>query len=278
MDNQAAGTESLKSKLAKELKTGGIATDTSEAPQDVKLTAAAPVFRASSSDVSGAGTVPTRSIPVKGDVTVDVPASVDVDKDPLIRGAERASIVGKGVSAEAVGNVFDSLFNSDDRAAVTLTQADRDAFIAALVSGGRYTRPFSLFNGAVYGVLRCRALGESEGIHAWTNLGLRTGRYTTPQDYSGALRDTLLTAQVQSLHGVTFPEMAAPLGPVAGTDTKLWTDVTPPAWVPQVDTWRRMPEAIVSALYDELKMFERRYWTMISHATDQNFWNPAVPS
>lgn len=277
MDKQSAGTASLKGRLSEELKTGGAATQ--EAPQEVKLTESTPVFRASSSDKVDIGP-PTRSLPVVGDVDVPVPDNVDIDNDPLITGGGIANDSGKAVAEEAFGaEVFETLFsNALDTPNVTLTQEDRDAFLDALVAGTRYTRTFSIFNGRVTGTLRCRSISESEGIAAWIGLWSRTGKFANLQEYTASMRDAIIVAQVAKLHGVEFEEMTQPCGPKAGIDLKNWSDIPPPTWEPQIASWRNMPEAVVTAIFDEIKVFERKYWTMIAHAKDQNFWNPVASS
>lgn len=281
MSTEIKGTKSLKEQLAKELKEDKPAG--TKEKRDVELTADNPVFSMKSTDMGGgSGAEASISEPTTGDVDVEVPDEAQTDGDPLIASAEGAEGTGKRLSNDASMSsdgtkLFDSLFEKAEMR-VVLTQEDRDAFLQSIITGERYKRPFSIFNGAVTGVLRCRSMKESEGIAAWMNVGLRTARYQTQMVYSAELRDALFVAQVEKLQDVEFPEMSGPLSPTAGEDIKTWTDVVPPGWVSATAVWREMPEAVVSGLFDELRTFERKYWTMITHAQDQNFWNPAVSS
>ncbi len=160
----------------------------------------------------------------------------------------------------------DDLFTDED---VEISQAEKDDFLAALVSGGRYEQKFSVYNGRIRGRLRCRSTDESEAIAAWVNTGIRDNRFATPLDYSIAVRNALLAAQVMELNGTRYTELTEPLYRTSSGD-----DTTDPGWVAAADAWSKQPEPVVSAVYNELKLFERKYWTMIAHATKQDFWRP----
>ena len=214
-------------------------------------------------------------------VTGDVKASVPkiANSDPLVNAA--VGDVGSTVAnvAADTGQIFsDSLVQPPEHEEYTekvvLTEAERDAFLDALLSGKRYVQKFSLYNGRITGKLRCRSLVESEAVAAWMAGLLTGGAPITALEYAIKVRNALLAAQVLELNGTRYPELQAPLYPVKNGDA-----ITPPGWIAAADAWSKntdgkTPEAVVAAVYEELRTFERKYWTMVVHARDQNFWQP----
>lgn len=152
---------------------------------------------------------------------------------------------------------------------VEITAEDKDAFISALVSGGRFMARRKLFNGKVEVVFRSRSLSETEAILAYMHRNGVSGKFTTTADVQNTSLLALLVAQVASLNGVDYAEMKAPLKYVETVG-----GVEEPAWVPDMDIWRRKPEALLSALGDALVEFEAKYWAMTKASKDENFWNP----
>lgn len=211
--------------------------------------------------------------PVKGDIKATVPKIAN--SDPLLESSAHAvgAEVNKdlsGVGSTASGNLApspDELFTEEE---VTLTDEERAAFLDALVTGARYERKFSLFDGRIKGRLRCRSTEESQAVAAWMNMGIRENRFKAPLDYAVEMRNILLAAQVMDLNGRRFPALAEPL-----YRTQKGEEVTEPGWLDQARLWSKEPEPVVAAVYEELRMFERKYWTMVVHAKDQNFWHPA---
>ena len=159
---------------------------------------------------------------------------------------------------------------------IDITEEDREAFLRAIVTGDRYERPFSLFGGKLTGVFRCRKIVESDGIIAWLSHCVNNGKADARIEYLTLMRNAVLAAQVKSLRGMVsedFPELAAPYGPTRSADGKT---VETPGWVAMADSWGSRPEALVTALHNELQLFEKRYWAMVMDAGNQNFWNPAA--
>ena len=162
------------------------------------------------------------------------------------------------------------------RETVDITDEDREAFLQALVAGGRYERSFSLFGGRLRGVFRCRKIAESDGIIAWLTQRINDKAIDTRPEYLTLLRNAVLAMQVKSLRGLInedFPEAPAPYAPTRSADGKT---VDAPAWVPMAEAWGERPEALVAALHNELQLFEQRYWAMVMDAGNQNFWKPAA--
>lgn len=210
--------------------------------------------------------------PVKGTVKADVPQEA---KDDAFAGADATAALHQG------------LVPSYLQEQVEITQEDRDAFLQCLVTGGRYEREFSLFNGKLTGVFRCRKIAESDGILAWLNNLIMTGKIAARIEHMSLMRNALLAAQVKSLRGLLnedYEELPAPYAPVRkpvvrrdenGKDVPD-VDVEEPGWLRAAAEWGKRPEALVSAIHGELQLFERRYWTMVMEAGNQNFWSPAA--
>lgn len=178
--------------------------------------------------------------------------------------------------ADTTGDVHANMLTSfiDDK--IDITDSERAAFLDAIVTGGRYEQPFSIFGGKITGVFRCRKVAESDGINAWLGHCTNTKKIDVQIEYMSLMRNAILAAQVKSLRGLInedFPEMAGPLAPARSADGK---DVKEPGWVPMMNAWGDRPEALVTAIHFELQKFERRYWTMVVAAGNQNFWNPAA--
>lgn len=213
----------------------------------------------------GSGTVdgnaPVVAQEVTGPTTAQVPKVAD--QDPLVQPGNSAASQGLAEPAKDPDEPFKDEI-------VIVTEEEREAFLLALVTGNRYMRPFSLFNGKVTGMLRCRSLQESEAIVSYLNLEVQENRYKSIPEYNVGVRNSTLAAQVEILNGVTFGTLVAPL-----TRTQSEGKVTEPGWLADRDLWSTRPEPVVAALYEEVRKFERKYWTMVAHAGDQNFWQPA---
>lgn len=228
--------------------------------------------------------------------TVSV-SSADLSENPDGAGeATQGTVTGKvpeeakkGLFAEsdAVANAHKALLPSYIEETIDISQDDRDAFLQSLVTGDRYERSFSLFGGKLTGIFRSRLIKESDGIVAWLQHLVNTGRIDARVVYLTMVRNAALATQVKSLRGMInedFEELAKPLAPVSHTvkttdkDGKTVYDVKvdEPGWLKAADAWGERPEALVTAIHVELQKFEKRYWTMIKEASNQNFWHPAA--
>lgn len=210
--------------------------------------------------------------PVSGPVKAFVPKAANADVMLATGGSASKlgnSIAEQGTAASSAGSDIansESLFTTEE---ITIEDKDREAFISSLLTGDRFIRQFSLFGGAVSGKLRCRSAKESEAIAAWVNKGIKDGRYASTLEYSVGVRNALLAAQVMELNGVAYAELETPL---LATSSK--GVVTEPGWLASADAWSDKPEPLVAGVYDELRLFEKMYWTLVAHASDQNFWHP----
>ena len=200
--------------------------------------------------------------PVEGTVEAPVPEAAKKD---VFTDAAAASELHQGMTSPS--------FLEEN---IDITEEDREAFLQAIVTGERYERSFSLFGGKLTGTFRCRKIAESDGIIAWITHCVNNKKIDVRMDYLTLMRNALLAAQVKSLRGLVnedFPEMATPYGPTRSADGN---EVSAPGWVEAAVAWGNRPEALVTALHDELQRFEKRYWTMVVGAANQNFWSPAA--
>lgn len=234
--------ESLKEKM-QEFKDGKLAS--------VKVTGA---------DLSGEGSDKSSGA-VTGTVETEVPAEA---RDDVFTSAEAAAELHQGMVPSYISEKID------------ISEEDREAFLRAIVTGERYERPFSLFGGKLTGVFRCRKIAESDGIIAWLSHCVNAKRLDARIEYLTLMRDAILAAQVKSLRGIVtedFPELPGPYAPTRSADGN---SVTEPGWLGVAGAWGQRPEALVTALHNELQLFEKRYWAMVVDANNQNFWNPAA--
>lgn len=210
--------------------------------------------------------------PTKGTVKADVPQEA---KDDVFTTADAAQELHKGLTPSYLQEQID------------ITQEDRDAFLQCLVTGGRFEREFSIFGGKIRGVFRCRKIAESDGILAWLSHLINSRKIEARVESVDLMRNAILACQVKSLRGLIsedFEELKGPYAPTRRTFTKkdadgkdvTETEVEEPGWIAAANAWGDRPEALVSAIHGELQRFERRYWTMVMEASNQNFWNPAA--
>ena len=199
--------------------------------------------------------------PTKGTVETPVP---DEAKNDVFTDSSVTSELHQGMMPSFLEETID------------ITDEDRDAFLQALITGGRYERTFSLFGGKLKGVFRCRNIGESDGIIAWLTHCVNSKKMDARIEYLTTMRNAILAAQVKSLRGMInedFPELPGPYAPTRSEDGKTLIE---PGWLSAANSWGERPEALVTALHNELQRFEKRYWAMVMDAGNQNFWNPAA--
>ena len=202
--------------------------------------------------------------PTQGTVQADVPEEA---KSDVFTHAGATSDLHQGMSPSFL------------REKVDITEEDRAAFLKAIVTGGRYERPFSLFGGKLTGTFRCRKIAESDGIIAWLSHCVNKGKADARIEYLTLMRNAMLATQVKSLRGMVsedFPELKEPYGPTRVADGDKGDRIEAPGWVAMAESWGSRPEALVTALHNELQLFEKRYWAMVMDAGNQNFWNPAA--
>ena len=89
--------------------------------------------------------------------------------------------------------------------------------------------------------------------------------------FSLRLRLMLMALQIDELNGVSYPD-ADTLGPLMPVyvDKKL----VQPAWLDRLGIIGKLPEAVFEAIWQCLYEFELKYWTLVRHSRDQDFWLP----
>ena len=208
-------------------------------------------FNLGSSDVSAfsRGTKEER-IDRTGEVS-SVPVASEALKDPVMKAAEtgahdtlKTRIEEATKTVPQTTDMTQSMADND--LVVEITPAEKNAFLEALVTGDRYQQPFTLFAGRITGLLENRTQSESSAIIAQLNRKVRDGRITNVMEYSGRLRSMLLAAQVRMLKDNAYEQLARPLM----ATVKSPTEVVAPAWLPQVDIWAEMGDAITTAIFD----------------------------
>jgi len=154
---------------------------------------------------------------------------------------------------------------------VEITADEKARFIDTLVKGGRFELPFSLYNGTVNGVFRSRTTRETRAILGELYRELQAGEFQAPDEYPARMRHAILRFQVQELQGKEYPAPEEPLMATVTTEDPLGKK---PGWVEEAETFfgSDQQEALVTAVYEALRLFEQKYWAMVQHAGDQDFW------
>lgn len=168
-------------------------------------------------------------------------------------------------------NLQADLIQTNTIESVTITPEEKAIFLDAIINGGRYYQYVSLFGGKLTAKIVCRSQEESAAIIAQLNREIRSNKITTQLEYSNRLRLMLLAAQIHELNDVVLGPLREPLFAVV----KSPDVIEEPGWLEQVNLWEKRPDALATALFNELKTFEKKYWTMVANADNQNFWNPA---
>ena len=195
----------------------------------------------------------------------ELPGTVDVEanssNDPLLKAAD----------AEGVRFDKDSRISEEKPrvAGTAIEKRHKEAFIDAILTGGRYKESFSLMGGKVRLVVRSRSTAETDAIIAYSRRMIATDKVKTDYEYSSLMRRLLASVQVDELNGVRYPELEKPFF-FEETEKGL----TPPAWESRLDIWGGKPEAVVSLVTRCILEFEARYWEMIRHVDDMGFWAP----
>lgn len=150
---------------------------------------------------------------------------------------------------------------------IKVSEEQRNRFLDCVVTGDRYTETFDLYGGRVHGKIRCRSLDETEAIEAYIRRQVITRKIVSQAEYTSFVRRALLSAQIEELNGVKFPELEKPL---FATETE--EGLVQPGWLGRLDKWGTNPDALVVTLVGKILDFEARYWAMIRSSENENFW------
>ena len=222
-------------------------------------------------------------------------AQDDIDRERSEKSAGDDS--GEGLSAKMEANVSNHVESSpvlgkiagrtdpvavskaDARAStrvVSVTDAEKSAFVDSVVSGGRYFSEERLLGGRLVVRFRSRSAAESEAIDSFLRKRVAMGLVRSNQEYADAMRFCVLAAGVDELNGEKFKTLSEAGG---GTGVGMFyteskDGLEEPRWMWLYDLWRGKPESIVAIVIESYFDFEAKYWLMISRSGDENFWSP----
>ena len=108
---------------------------------------------------------------------------------------------------------------------VTITPADKVAFIDAVVNNTRYTRDYSLFGGNVKLTVRSLTTDETNALATWT---AKQGTSDPSGMFAGRYRKYLMAAQIARLDGMDMPPLEEPLFETLSSEGKT---VNEPGWI-----------------------------------------------
>ena len=160
-------------------------------------------------------------------------------------------------------------FSSDE---LVITPAEKAAFVESMITGERYRQECSIFGDRIRIVIRSRTTPETQALYAFMRHSLKSGDAGLAV-LEGDMSYILLVAQIEELNGTKFPEMKAPL-----TYVEDGSGEKEPGWLMDLKAWKTKPEGLVNALINRVQLFEYKYWTMVSEASNKNFWNPDTSS
>jgi hypothetical protein len=241
----------LKEQLTKELRGGG---------------------KISSADVAefATGESPKGADPAKLSESTTVPLPMEADDRIARVGAESAPTA---VINQVMGSPSPV---KEPEKEITITPAEKEHFLSAIIGNKRFELPFSLFGGSIKGILRSRTNEESRATVVETRRRYELGEITTMAEYGYRFRNALLRFQLKELNGVVRDPVVGDLLAkmnVVGEKGNEREEVTPPPWSIEAEVmFRGMEDGLVVAIHEEIRKFEAKYWTMVNHATDQNFW------
>lgn len=154
---------------------------------------------------------------------------------------------------------------------VTITPADKKAFIDAVVGNTRYTRDYSLFGGRVKLTVRSLTSDETNALATWT---ARQGTTDPSGMFAGRYRKYLMAAQIARLDGVDMPPLEEPLFEKLSQDGKT---VEEPGWIKRSAYFDGMGVGKFNAIMGCLADFDLVYSMLCKEADNANFWDPDTP-
>lgn len=160
---------------------------------------------------------------------------------------------------------------------IEITPDDKRRFLESVITGTRFVRPFSIFGGKVVGKIRSRTARESHALMSELRRQYLAGEIAGDIDYGDRQRWAALRFQLQEVNGEEYPTPQEPLlaqKGTAGEGDQAKPTVKPPKWVEEAVVLfsKNESEAFVAAVYREVNKFEKIYWALVEHASDQAFW------
>jgi len=182
---------------------------------------------------------------------------------------EELDPVDKTAEAERLDDQFFYNLARPESGKVELTPVEKAAFVDAVLSNGRMKLNFSLLGGRFNFTVKNRTYEEARAAVAMAQKQSVLGEMRSL--FSMRLRLMLMCFQIDEMNGVSYPD-ADTLGPLLQTyvDNKL----VQPKWLERLDVFGKLPEAMFEAVWACIREFELKYWTLVKHSRDQDFWLP----
>lgn len=209
-----------------------------------------------------------------GDSVVEVPADA---MEPVVEFAGKAGMGQLGRAAVDKADIPRDPLTAATGEPVTVTAADKENFLQSMVSGTRFTRPFSVLGGRITGEFRCRTAGETRAIVDELDRQAQLRRDSV-FNHVLKMRYALIHCQLSELNGVTRPEWKEPLRSVetvASKDGVASVEASTPVWYEEMQLiFDKRMDGMVDLLFAELGVFEKVYWALVQNVTVSSFWVP----
>lgn len=189
---------------------------------------------------------------------------VPVEKVPdgVVEKAELPGVIRHSYSDKA--KINGELYSKED---LVITAAEKSGFINSMITGERYIQEYSIFGGKINVKIRSRTNKETQAMYSYMRHVLDDNR-SNVISLESDMPYILLVSQIEEINGVKFPEMKAPY-----CYTSSAGKVEDPGWFEDLKAWKDKPEGLTNALINRVQLFEYKYWTMVTEASNKNFWN-----
>ncbi len=175
------------------------------------------------------------------------------------------------VSAEELDskNFFLGMADKPMENEIEVTPVDKAKFVDAVLTNSRFKANYSFFGGKFTFTLKNRTYEEARAaMLAATKDGIFGENRTL---FVLRLRLMLMCMQVDMLNGTAYPDAET-----LGSLVPVFEDgkTVPPKWMDRVKIFSELPEAVFEAMWQCVHEFETKYWTLVRHSRDQDFWRP----
>ena len=199
---------------------------------------------------------------IDGSVTTEL----DIDKSSDVLFSDLKS------SDEAVQSDIENTLNLEDfDEPVVISRLEKENFLDAVVSGDRYTQDESIYCGRCKVTFRSRQIKETTKIYSILAQEYTKGIIKSELEYGDRLKQYLLLCQIESYNGLKFKELSEMNDTL---DKETGEQIPDPEQVALLAHLDKQSPSVIVALFKKLVQFEKKYWTMVNNADDQNFWNP----
>lgn len=196
---------------------------------------------------------------------IDATSSVRAEKPEA-----HDSVLSTSVSELDSKNFFLGLLGAVDSAGrIEITPDDKSRFITAVLTGERMKTSFSFFGGRLSFTIKNRSYEEAR---AAMSMAVKGGTFNESSTLlTLRLRLMLMCMQVDEFNGVKYPD-ADTLGPLMPVYEN--GETKQPKWFERIQVFGQLPEAVFEAVWQCIYEFEQKYWTLVRHSRDQDFWRP----